>query len=87
MDQAALVIARALEAYLALGLPFAIAFAVRGVGVVDPEAKASTRGFRLLVVPGAVALWPLLLRRWLAATARPTERNAHRDAAREGASP
>ena len=75
--------ARVVEIYLALGLVFAIAFALRGVDAIDPTARDSTRGFRLVIVPGAIALWPLLLRRWLVAGPRPTERNAHRDAARE----
>jgi len=53
-------------AYAALGVLFALAFVTRGVQRVDPAAKTGTLGFRLLIVPGAVALWPLLLRRWVA---------------------
>jgi hypothetical protein len=81
VDQLALIVARVVEIYLALGLVFAVAFAARGVDAIDPAARGSTRGFRLMIVPGAIALWPLLLRRWLAGAPPPTERNAHRDAA------
>ena len=57
----------ALEAYLALGLLFGLAFVVRGVERVDPSAHGGTWGFRLLIVPGCAALWPLLLVRLLRA--------------------
>jgi len=73
-------------AYGAIGLAFAIAFALRGAGRIDPGAARGSWGFRLLIVPGATALWPLLARRWLAAHgATPEERDAHVLAARRGA--
>jgi hypothetical protein len=80
----ALVVARAVEIYLAVGLVFAIAFAARGVEVVDPAARNCTRGFRIVIVPGAIALWPLLLRRWLGREPTRKERNVHRSAALGG---
>ena len=51
--------------YAAVGLLFAIAFVTKGVARVDPVATSAGWGFRLLILPGAAALWPLLLRRWL----------------------
>lgn len=51
--------------YAACGLLFAVLFVTRGVNVVDPLAKESTAGFRLIIIPGAAALWPLLLKRWV----------------------
>ncbi|MBX3356926.1 MAG: hypothetical protein KF745_00710 [Phycisphaeraceae bacterium] len=56
-----------LAAYLALGLLFAIAFSLVGAARIDPVARHAPIGFRLVILPGAAALWPLLLRRWLAA--------------------
>ena len=50
--------------YAIIGLVFAIAFAWRGAGSVDAVARNSTLGFRLVVVPGAALLWPLLAVRW-----------------------
>lgn len=55
----------ALEAYLGLGLLFGLVFVVRGVERVDPSAHGGTWGFRLLIVPGCAALWPLLAWRLL----------------------
>lgn len=69
--------------YLALGLVVALPFVIKGAQRVDPAAREGTWGFRVLIFPGAVALWPLLLKRWLGGTDRPpAERNAHRDASR-----
>jgi hypothetical protein len=54
-----------LGAYAALGILFAIAFVVSGIGRIDSIAKNSTVGFRLIVLPGSALLWLLLLRRWV----------------------
>jgi hypothetical protein len=72
---------QALGAYAALGVLFAVAFLTRGIERVDPGAHGSGWGFRLVVLPGVVALWPLLLSRWMRGTQRPIESNAHRRAA------
>lgn len=69
--------------YLGLGLVFAVAFVTRGVARVDAAAAEGSLGFRLLIVPGSAALWPLLAQRWRRAHgAPPEERDAHTDAAR-----
>lgn len=68
--------------YVGLGLLFGVPFVLRGVDRVDPVAREGSWGFRLIVLPGAVALWPLLARRWLAGAPQPQEHNAHRRAAR-----
>jgi len=49
--------------YAACGLLFAITFVTIGVGRIDPIAKDSSVGFRLIIVPGVAALWPLLFAR------------------------
>ncbi len=51
--------------YLAVGLVFAVFFAWNGVGRLDAFARTSGLGFRLALMPGAMALWPYLLWRWL----------------------
>lgn len=68
--------------YVAIGLGFAIAFVIAGVGRIDPAAKGASLGFRLLIVPGVAALWPILLMRWARGAQPPLEHTAHRDAAR-----
>ena len=70
--------------YLAVGIVFAIAFVWKGVGRIDPSAEEGTLGFRLLILPGTAALWPILARRWLAGEGPPEEQNPHRAAAGEG---
>lgn len=55
----------ALGIYLMAGLAVGILFVARGVNRVDPAAARSALGFRLLILPGCAALWPLLLTKWL----------------------
>lgn len=67
--------------YLAGGLVFAIPFALVGVRKIDSHAAHGSWGFRLLIIPGTVALWPLLLRRWWKGVHEPPEeKNPHRRA-------
>jgi hypothetical protein len=68
--------------YLGVGVVFAPIFVLFGVHRIDPGAHGSTWGFRLMIVPGVVLLWPLLLRRVRLGQPPPDERNAHRRAAR-----
>ena len=51
--------------YPAIGLVFACAFLTVGISRVDPVSKGSGIGFRLIILPGVVALWPVLLTRWI----------------------
>lgn len=53
--------------YAALGIVFAVAFVSRGVSRVDHAADHAPWSFRLIILPGVAALWPLLLVRWLGA--------------------
>ena len=55
----------ALAIYLICGFVFAIAFVVKGVDKIDEGAHSSTIGFRIIIIPGAIAFWPLLLKKWL----------------------
>jgi hypothetical protein len=68
--------------YFLCGFCFAIVFVFSGLKKIDPHAALGSWGFRLLVIPGVAAFWPLLLRRWLKGIhPPPSERNAHRIAA------
>jgi hypothetical protein len=70
--------------YLACGLVFAISFALFGAQKIDPHAAPGSWGFRVLLIPGAMAFWPLLIWRWhRGITHPPEESNAHRQAARQ----
>ena len=82
VESVAVALVRGLGLYLGLGLVFALAFVARGLERVDAAARGATLGFRLILLPAAAALWPLLLRRWIAgAGAPPVERTVHRRAA------
>ena len=54
-----------LAVYLTTGLVFAVAFVVRGFRRILPEAAGTRLRVRLLWAPGAMLLWPCLVRRWL----------------------
>lgn len=71
--------------YAAIGLVFGVYFVVKGCNGIDANAREGTRGFRVLIFPGAAALWPLLLQRVLRGQQQPPiERNAHRERAGRG---
>lgn len=87
MEPFAEALVSALSIYAAIGAGFALLFLTVGIQRVDPNAKTSGLAFRLIILPGVVALWPLLLTRWARGIAEPpAERNAHRDQAPNGGS-
>jgi hypothetical protein len=57
----------ALLLYAALGALFSIAFVARGVSRMDGQAAGTGLGFRLIILPGVTALWPVLFHRWIRA--------------------
>lgn len=59
--------------YLTIGLLFAIPIAFRGARKIDPSAVEGTWGFTLLIIPGSMIRWPLLMHRWLRAVPQPEE--------------
>ena len=78
-ERVATLLVGALYLYGVAGLSFAIAFVTTGVKRIDSQAIGSGVAFRVLIFPGAAALWPLLLRRWISRTGEPPEeRNPHR---------
>lgn len=68
-----------LGGYLAVGAVVAVPFVIWGAGKIDPALKASPRTVRLLIYPGSVAVWPLMLKRWLAAIRGPGSAAASSD--------
>jgi hypothetical protein len=57
----------AVAAYLGVGVVFGLGFVTVGVGRLDPAARGTSPAFRALILPGSVALWPLLAAQWIAA--------------------
>jgi len=73
----------ALAVYAVIGIVFAIPFVFVGAGRIDPTAGSGTIGFRLLILPGAALLWPVMLVRWIRGEGKPPEeRTPHRAQAR-----
>lgn len=60
----------ALANYVVIGLVVAVPFVSFGIGRVDPAAKTAPWSFRVLVLPGVIAMWPLVLSRWLSSRRR-----------------
>jgi hypothetical protein len=70
------------------GLAFAIPFVLVRVGKIDAHAGQGSWGFRVLLIPGTMFLWPLLACRWWNGLHKPPEENnPHRCAARKEARP
>ena len=64
--------------YAGLGLVFAVPF-VWLVQRIDSEAQGSGVGFRLLILPGVAALWPMFIYRLMREIVEPPiEKNPHR---------
>ena len=52
-------------AYLLAGLFFGVWFVFRGVQKIDGGMEGGSWKLRLLLLPGSMALWPLLLKKYL----------------------
>lgn len=81
-DAVARMLVVAAAVYLAPGLALAALALARGLERLDPATRGASLGFRLIVAPGLVALWPLLARRILRGGPPPVETTAHRRQAR-----
>ena len=54
--------------YLLCGLAVGVPFVLRGADRVDEAARGTSLGFRLLILPGTVLLWPLMAGKWIKAS-------------------
>jgi len=63
MDAIATIFATGLVLYVVAGFVTGLAFVVFGVTTV--QSAPVTVGARILLLPAATALWPLVLSRWL----------------------
>jgi hypothetical protein len=62
-----MIVLMALAIYAVAGMAVGAAFVASGVTRVLPEPAAVTACARVLIFPGAAALWPYVLIRWLKA--------------------
>lgn len=63
MIQAAEILLMLFAAYLLIGLVWGIWFVRSGVQRIDPAAGAGNWHFKLIILPGLAALWPMLVLR------------------------
>jgi hypothetical protein len=67
----AMILLYGLSLYALLGAVTGVAFVIFGLSRVLPHAATMTAGARILILPGAAALWPYVLMRWLQARDTP----------------
>jgi len=63
MPLAQLILASA-AVYVAVGFVFAIVFVTLGASRLDEAARRAPWSVRAIIIPGATALWPVLLAKW-----------------------
>jgi hypothetical protein len=51
--------------YLLLGLVFSVYFLVKVVPTIDEAAQGTSLSFKLIILPGCIVFWPILLRKYL----------------------
>ena len=51
--------------YLVLAVLFVFPFLMKGLNTVDEGANGSTIGFKIIIIPGVIVFWPVLLSKWI----------------------
>ena len=51
--------------YLLGGVLFVIPFLMKGLKEIDEGAHDSTIGFKIIIIPGVIVFWPVLLSKWM----------------------
>ena len=54
--------------YLLGGVLFVIPFLMKGLNEIDEGAHDSTIGFKIIIIPAVIVLWPVLLSKWMKKT-------------------
>lgn len=65
MNLVAAILLGGVAVYAAAGIVIGLGFVMCGVSRVLPHSVTVTIGARILLFPGAAALWPVVLARWL----------------------
>ena len=74
MSGIAMIVLAVLAAYVAVGLATAVAFIAGGASRILAEPAPVTIGARILMLPAAIALWPVILKRLIRSGSRPGSR-------------
>ncbi|MEO9971247.1 MAG: hypothetical protein ABJG15_15730 [Hyphomonadaceae bacterium] len=59
------VLVTGLGLYFLIGVVFAVLFVSLGVQKIDPAARGMPIRARLIILPGTMLLWPLMLVKWM----------------------
>ncbi len=70
-ERAAAILVWTIYLYFAGGVVVALMIVFFGLGRIDAATRGSGIGFRLIVFPGLIALWPLMLSRFIWGTGSP----------------
>ena len=65
-----------------VGVLFVIPFLKKGLTKVDEGAHGSTIGFKIIIIPGVIVLWPLLLSKWMKSNLNHGDTKAQRNTER-----
>lgn len=50
--------------YLLIGVLFVPFFYIKGIRHIDETVNGSSIGFYIIIGPGVIVFWPVLLRKW-----------------------
>ena len=54
--------------YLCAGVIFSFFFIKKGIKIIDPDGThESSAGFKIIIIPGVIVFWSLLLEKWMKA--------------------
>lgn len=51
--------------YLLAGVIFSLVFVTKGIKQIDEGTHGTGIGFRLIILPGCIIFWPVLLKKWM----------------------
>lgn len=57
----------AIAVYLFAGIVFTIFFQAKGLSKIDEGVHGSSWGFRIIIIPGCILFWMVLLKKWMKA--------------------
>jgi hypothetical protein len=53
--------------YLSCGVLFIFFFFRKGLHAIDEGTQGASAGFKIIIIPGVIVFWPLLLKKWMKA--------------------
>ena len=54
-----------LAVFIGAGILFTFFFLTKGLQKIDEGVHGASIGFRIIIIPGCIVFWPVLLRKWL----------------------